>query len=120
MLVSLAPTSSAKRRPANPPINLSTNCKAKIGTSIILYGMAMDGALAQKRTCLVKKKATFIIEVRTLSRSYPNVLKYMINGILILFFFPKVVFTPLNHGWWKLNGRLGMILTKISKWNVPA
>ena len=27
--------------------------------------------------------------------------------------------TPLNHGWWKLNGRLGMILTKISKSNAP-
>ena len=30
-----------------------------------------------------------------------------------------MVLTLLNHGWWKLNGRLGMILTKISKWNVP-
>ena len=41
--VSLAPTSSVKRRPAKPPINLSTSYKAKTGifTTIQLEG---DGA----------------------------------------------------------------------------
>ena len=73
-VVSLAPTSSAMKRPANPQTNLSTSWKAKTGLSIILYGVGMDGALEQKSNCLVKQKASFIIEVRNLSHSYPNVL----------------------------------------------
>ena len=72
--VSLAPTSSAMKRPANPQTNLSTSWKAKTGLSIILYVMGMDGVLEQKRTCMVKKKATIGITVRILSHSYPNVL----------------------------------------------
>ena len=66
-VVSLAPISSVKRKPAKAQIHLSTNCKAKIGTSILHYGAGTDGALEEKKICLVKQKATHIITVRTLS-----------------------------------------------------
>ena len=87
MVVSLAPTSSVKRRPAKPAINLSISWKAKTDTFTTVQLMGQDGALQEKSVCLVKQKAFIIITVRTLSHSYPNVLKYMINNILILFFF---------------------------------
>ena len=70
-LVSLAPTSSAKRRPT---INLSISWKAKTGTFTTVQLVGMDGALQEKKICPVKQKAIIIIEVRTLSHSYPNVL----------------------------------------------
>jgi hypothetical protein len=70
-VVSLAPISSAKRRPQNFPIDLSKSCKAKIGTSILLN---KDGQLEQKTIWQGKKKAIIGITVRTLSHSYPNVL----------------------------------------------
>ena len=61
-LVSLAPTSSVKRRPANPQTNLSTSWKAKTGTFTTIQ-VEMDGALQEKNACLVKKKADITLRV---------------------------------------------------------
>ena len=47
MTVALVPTSSAKRRPANLPINLSTSLKAKTGLSTTIQ-MGLDGVSAEK------------------------------------------------------------------------
>ena len=116
-LVSLAPTSSVKRRPAKAKIHLSTNCKAKTDTFTTVQVKGQDGVLEQVLTWQVKEKASFGIKVRTLSHSYPNVLKYMINDILILIF-SKVILTLLNHGWWKLNG-IGLLNLTKSKSNAP-
>merc|ERR1719362_1528717 len=47
-LVSLAPTSSAKRRSAKAQISLSTSCKVKTGTFTTVHLMGMVGASEQK------------------------------------------------------------------------
>ena len=70
-VVSLAPISSAKKRPAKAQISLSTSCKAKTGTFTTIQ-VEMDGALEQKSP--YQMVITIGVEVRTLSHSYPNVL----------------------------------------------
>ena len=67
-IVSLAPTSSAKRSPANPQTNLSICCKAETGLSTIIQ-MRMAGALLLVKPAFMKTKAVMLIGVRTLSHS---------------------------------------------------
>ena len=60
-IVSLAPTSSVKRRSANLLIHLSISWKVKTHTSTTVHQMAVVGALDKKRICQEKTNATILI-----------------------------------------------------------